>query len=86
MKSGWRLLVVGAFTAITAGLAAENGDTDQELKAALMPRNRSLHEAAQRGDIEDMTRILALGVDVNAPDGDGIKIRRWSAITANLAA
>lgn len=88
MKTSLRLLaVVLAGAAFAPGvLAAEPDDSEQALKDALMPRHRSLHEAAQRGDLEDMKRILALGVDVNAPDGDGIKIRRWSAITANLAA
>ena len=70
----------------TAQAEEQDNNAEQALKDAIMPRCRSLHEAAQKGDVEDMQRILKLGVNINASHGDGIKVRNWSAITANLAA
>ncbi len=89
MKLLSRLAPVCVFLSIVcaAGICAGEKNKDEHaLKTAIIPKHCSLHEAAQKGDIEDMKRILALGVDVNLVDEDGIKIRRWSAITANLAA
>lgn len=89
INNAWNWLALSVlFLALSApfAFAAGKDSDEQALKDAIMPRHRSLHDAAQAGDIVDMKRILALGIDVNAPNGDGTKIRRWSAMTSSLAA
>jgi uncharacterized protein len=60
------LTALAATAPLNAGTRAQIPPTETEARSY-----RGLHSAATRGDVDEITRFLAAGADVNARDGNG---------------
>jgi ankyrin repeat protein len=55
------------------------------LSTAVTASSSPVADASQRGDREEVRRLLQQGADVNAPQGDGMTALHWAAMTGDAA-
>ena len=79
---------VCAALAVTAVSAASDGVTkrlvdDTIAQGAAAPSRNAVADAASRGDVKDVSALVAKGADVNAPQGDGMTALHWAAMNGS---
>lgn len=82
------LLLTGATgaTGATGGAGAAEAVTPSPWKSIEMQRvDAPVADAAQRGDLDEVRRLLRAGADVNAGQGDGMTALHWAARNGELA-
>ncbi len=55
------------------------------ISAAAPPPDSPVADAAMRGDVEDVRKLLRSGADVNAPQSDGLTALHWAAGNGDAA-
>ena len=76
-----RAILVSMLLATTTAAQAQTAPSTSEIAAYT-----GLHRAAQNGDVDEIRRLAAAGMDVNARDGRGRTPAHVAAFASNFAA
>ncbi|HEY7393821.1 MAG TPA: ankyrin repeat domain-containing protein [Gemmatimonadaceae bacterium] len=80
-----RILCTALILAAAAPLAAQDTRGTPLRVPAAPPRAQALPEAAAKGDIATVRKLIAQHADVNAAQGDGMTALHWAAERGDLA-
>jgi ankyrin repeat protein len=81
-----RIQLVGALLLVGAQAYAQQKDNRAKVSLPLPPaRTPAVAEAAERGDLAEVRRLIAAHADVNVPEGDGMTALHWAADRSDSA-